>query len=114
MSVRKVTVSLDENAYAIAQRMAEAAGMSLSAWLSGAAVDAARVEAGLAAVADYERESGAFDPEELAKVDRELDRLGIGMPVSPESEAQARDALRRLRAGELDRRGEAPASSKGA
>src|SRR6476660_5685366 len=80
MVVRKVTVSLEESAYQAAVAAAEQAGLSLSAWLSRAADDRARVERGLRAVADYEREFGPLHPDAAAAADRALDAAGVGAP----------------------------------
>jgi hypothetical protein len=47
MATRKVTLSLDESAYALAERAAALAGLSTSAWLSAAARrEAVRLGAG--------------------------------------------------------------------
>ena len=56
----------------------EAQGKSLSAWLSDTAAHAARIQAGLRAVAEFEAEHGAFTEEELREADEALARLGIG------------------------------------
>ena len=78
MAVRKISVSLDENVVELARRAAEAQGKSLSAWLSDTAAHAARIQAGLRAVAEFEAEHGAFTEEELREADEALARLGIG------------------------------------
>lgn len=78
MGVTKISVSVDDEALAMARLAAENAGMSLSAWLSRAAADAARIEAGLRGVAEFEAEYGAFTAEELDRADRTLDELGMG------------------------------------
>jgi hypothetical protein len=78
MTVRKISVSLDENVVELARRAAEAQGKSLSAWLSDTAAHAARIQAGLRAVAEFEAEHGAFTEEELREADEALARLGIG------------------------------------
>ena len=103
MVVRKITISLEENAYQAATAAARAAGLSLSAWLSRYAEHRARVEEGLRAVAAYEAEYGASAvPAGRATVDRDavdrdLDDLGIGEPTSPDREAEFAAALSRLR-----------------
>lgn len=48
---------------------ADQAGMTYSAWLAQTARKEFTLRAGLAAVADYEREHGAFTPAELADAD---------------------------------------------
>jgi hypothetical protein len=78
MGVRKVSVSLDEQAATVAQRAAAAEGMSLSAWLSRAALQAAKIEDGLRGVAEFEAEYGPIPEEELRKADEFLDSHGIG------------------------------------
>lgn len=49
---------------------AEQAGMTYSAWLATTARKEFTIRAGLAAIADYEREQGAFTPAELADADQ--------------------------------------------
>jgi len=94
MVVRKVTVSLDEQAAALAERSAAAAGMSLSAWLSKAALVQARVDEGLRAVAEYEAAYGAPSAEEMEETRRELAGLGFGQPEPEESQRRRLAALR--------------------
>jgi hypothetical protein len=73
-------VSLDDAAVAAATAAAEAEGISLSAWLSKVALEAARFEDGLRAVAEYEAEHGAFTEEEKRWADAVLDSHGVGLP----------------------------------
>jgi hypothetical protein len=73
MSVRKLSVSLDERVAAAAAVSAERRGMSLSAWLNDAAARALAVEDGLIAVAEWEAEHGTLTAEELAAADAVLD-----------------------------------------
>jgi len=77
MGVQKLSVSLDDEAVAAARAAAEAAGMSLSAWLSHAAKEAARIEAGLRAVAEWEAEHGAITDEEDRAAHEVLARAGL-------------------------------------
>ncbi len=79
MAVEKISISLDEEIAASARIAAEAAGLSLSAWLSQAAAKAARLEAGLQAVAEYEAEFGPLTDEGGAWAKDILDRHGIGL-----------------------------------
>src|SRR5512142_3504270 len=95
MAVRKLSVSLDEDAAAAAETAAYAEGLSLSAWLSRAALRETMLERGLRAVTDYEAEHGGFSPEELAEADAILDGLGVGRPEP----AARRAALARLTDG---------------
>lgn len=74
MPVKKLSVALEETVAAGAATAAERAGVSLSAWLNAAAERALVVEAGLAAVAEWETEHGALTDDELAWADSLLDR----------------------------------------
>jgi hypothetical protein len=76
MSVRKLSVALDEQVAEAAAASAERHGLSLSAWLNRAAENALVVEDGLAAVAEWEAEHGALTAEELDAADAVLDRGG--------------------------------------
>jgi hypothetical protein len=82
MSVQKVSISLDEAVLLAAREAAKSRGMSLSAWLNEVSESALETEIsladGLAAVAEWEAESGPITPEELAKADAILDAAGIG------------------------------------
>ncbi|GMU68679.1 MAG: hypothetical protein AMXMBFR37_10110 [Steroidobacteraceae bacterium] len=73
MSVRKLSVALDEQVAAAAAASAERRGLSLSAWLNRAAERTLAVEDGLAAVAEWEAEHGALTAAELAAADIILD-----------------------------------------
>jgi hypothetical protein len=97
MVVRKITVSLEENAYEAAVRAAKAAGLSLSAWLSRYAEHRARVEEGLRAAAAYEAEYGAPTLAEVGSADTVLDELGVGQPVPATKDSAYAAALHRLR-----------------
>jgi hypothetical protein len=97
MVVRKITVSLEESAYRAAVEAARAAGLSLSAWLSGYAEHRARLDAGLRAVAGYEAEYGPLSGAGAAGVEQVLDGLGVGQPVPAELDRQYRAALGALR-----------------
>jgi hypothetical protein len=70
--VRKLSVALDEQVAAAAADAAARRGVSLSAWLNEAAEHALAIEAGLAAVAAWEREHGPLTDEELAAADAVL------------------------------------------
>jgi hypothetical protein len=73
MSVRKLSVALDERIADRATRSAERLGLSFSAWLNRAAEKALAIEEGLAAVAEWEAEHGALTADELAEADAALD-----------------------------------------
>jgi pyrroloquinoline quinone (PQQ) biosynthesis protein C len=77
VAVTKISVSLEEETLAAARNAAEEAGLSLSAWLSRAAQRATKLDAGLAAVHEYEAEAGAFTQEEIDRADEILDELGV-------------------------------------
>jgi hypothetical protein len=75
MSVRKLSVALDESIASSAARAARTAGVSLSAWLSRAAEHELALERGRRAAAAWEKEHGAFTEGELRDADALLDRL---------------------------------------
>jgi predicted transcriptional regulator len=66
MAIRKVTITLDEDLVEAMAAAARAAGVSLSRLIASAAEREMRRRTGLAAVAEWEAEHGAFTPEELA------------------------------------------------
>lgn len=78
MTVHKISISLDDKAYRAAKAAAKRDGLSLSAWLSRAAMHAATIEDGLQGVAEYEAEFGPLPEEELRKAAELLDKWGIG------------------------------------
>jgi hypothetical protein len=73
MGVKKLSIALDERVAEAAAASAERHGLSLSAWLNRAAANALAIEDGLAAVAEWEAEHGAFTAEEIAAADAILD-----------------------------------------
>ena len=75
MTVRKLSVALDEHVAVAAADAAERAGLSLSAWLSRAAERALTIERGIEAVRAWEQDHGPLTDEELAAADDVLDRL---------------------------------------
>ena len=72
--MKKLSVTLDETVATKAALAAKGRGLSLSAWLNAAAERALVIEEGLAAVAEWEAEHGAFTEDELAWADAVLDR----------------------------------------
>jgi hypothetical protein len=74
MSVRKISVALDETVARAAAASAKHEGVSLSAWLDRAAREALAIEDGLCAVTEWEARHGALTPEELATADAILGR----------------------------------------
>lgn len=81
MGVKKLSIALDERVAEAAAASAERHGLSLSAWLNRAAKDALAVEDGLAAVAEWEAEHGAFTAEEIAAADAVLDAARKAAPA---------------------------------
>lgn len=73
MTVRKLSVALDESVAKGAASAARRHGLSLSAWLNAAAERALVLEEGLAAVRAWEAEHGELTEQELAWADAILD-----------------------------------------
>ncbi len=69
MTVRKLSIALDESVAAKAADAAEHRGISLSAWLNAAAERALVLEAGLDAVRAWEAEHGDLTLDELTWAD---------------------------------------------
>jgi hypothetical protein len=69
MSVRKLSVALDEVVAEEAAALARGAGRSLSAWLNRAAAREIILQRGRAAVRAWELENGPFTDDELAAAD---------------------------------------------
>lgn len=61
----KLAISVDADVHAGVVRAARADRMSVSAWMTEAARRALRIRDGLAAVAEWEREHGAFSAVEI-------------------------------------------------
>jgi predicted transcriptional regulator len=70
--MRKVTITLDEDLVAAMTVAAHEAGIPLSRMIASAAEREMRRRLGLAAVAEWEAEHGAFTPEELAAARAEM------------------------------------------
>jgi predicted transcriptional regulator len=70
--MRKVTITLDEDLVAAMTVAAREAGIPLSRMIASAAEREMRRRLGLAAVAEWEAEHGAFTPEELAAARAEM------------------------------------------
>jgi hypothetical protein len=75
MTVRKLSVALEESVAVAAAAAAETAGLSLSAWLNRAAERQLAIQRGLSAVEAWERKHGALSEQELAAADATLDRI---------------------------------------
>lgn len=83
MPVRKKrSISMPPDVDAAIAAAADQAGLSYSAWLAETARKEFRIRAGLAGVAEYEREHGAFTAAEVAEAtawaDRAVERDGGG------------------------------------
>lgn len=72
MATRKVTITLDEDLIEAVASMAREADVPLSRLIASAAEREMRRRIGLAAVAEWEAEHGAFTPEELAAARAEM------------------------------------------
>ena len=72
MATRKVTITLDEDLVEALTRTARDTGIPLSRLIASAAEREMRRRIGLAAVAEWEAEHGAFTPEELAAARAEI------------------------------------------
>jgi hypothetical protein len=71
MAVRKKrSVSIPPDLDAQIEAAAAEAGMTYSAWLAATARKEFTIRAGLDAVAEFERERGAFSPEEIAQAEQ--------------------------------------------
>lgn len=66
---KKRSISMPPDLDAEIAAAAAEAGMSYSGWLASTARKEFTIRAGLAAVSEFEREHGAFTPEELAEAD---------------------------------------------
>ncbi len=70
--------ALEERMPEAARKAAEREGISLSAWLNQASMNALAVKDGLVGVAEWEAERGPLSQEELAAADAVLDAASIG------------------------------------
>jgi hypothetical protein len=68
----KLAITVDPDVHKGILAAAAKEGVSLSAWMTEAARDALKVRAGLAAVAEWEQEHGAFTNEELHEARRRV------------------------------------------
>lgn len=71
----KLAITVDPDVHRRVLAAAEEEGVSVSAWMTEAARRALRISEGLAAVAEWEAENGAFTPTELAEADRRIDEM---------------------------------------
>ena len=96
MAVKKLSISLDADTLEDAKEAAAREGMSLSAWLSHAAGEAAKLAKAQAAIEEYIAEFGEPDPETEARARAALDEAGVGLPETPEHARARARALARL------------------
>lgn len=80
---RKLAITVDADVHARVVREARRKRMSVSAWLTEAARRSLRVSDGLAAVAEWEAEHGAFTEDELAAARRRVRRKHVPPPSRP-------------------------------
>ncbi len=78
VAVQKLSIALEEPVVQAARKAAERRGISLSAWLNLASVNALAVEDGLMGVAEWEAEHGRPSQDQLAAADAVLDAASIG------------------------------------
>jgi hypothetical protein len=84
----KRSVSLPPDLAKRIERAAARESMTVSAWLASTAERQLKLEDGRRAVAEFERENGAFTPAELAKA-RAIVRWSLGMGERPRSRRSA-------------------------
>ncbi len=72
----KLAITVDPDVHAGVVAAAEAEGVSVSAWMTAAARKALKVKDGLAGVAEWEAEHGAFSEAELAAARERVSRSG--------------------------------------
>ena len=91
MTVRKLSIALDPETARLAEASARREGASLSGWINEAMQERLRREAGLAAVAEWEAEHGAFTARELSSAERRVTAaLGRASDVAERSARRAR------------------------
>lgn len=67
-----MTLTIDEDVLATLRRLAAAAGLPLSTYVTRAAEHHARIQDGAAAVREWEQENGAFSADEIAEADADI------------------------------------------
>jgi predicted transcriptional regulator len=72
VATKKLSITLPADLAEEVERLARERGLALSAWLIEATQEAKRHHAVLAAIADYEAESGRFTEAELADARKRL------------------------------------------
>ena len=71
----KLAITVDPDVHAGAVAAAEAEGVSVSAWMTSAARKVLKLKDGLAAVAEWEAEHGAFTEAELEAARERVGRI---------------------------------------
>ncbi len=71
----KLAITVDPDVHAGVVAAAEAEGVSVSAWMTSAARKALKLKDGLAAVAEWEAEHGAFTEAELEAARERVGRI---------------------------------------
>jgi hypothetical protein len=97
VSVKKISISLDSGIFEQAKHAAEVEGITLSAWLSRAASEAADLAAAQAALAEYNEVHGEPDEEAMAQARAELEAIGFWKPETAQERDARLAALARLR-----------------
>jgi hypothetical protein len=77
---RKLAITVDADVHARVVHAARTKKVSISAWLTEAARRSLRIGDGLAAVAEWEAEHGAFSDEELEAARRQVRRKHSSPP----------------------------------
>ena len=73
----KLAITVDPEVHERVVAAAAAEGVSVSAWMTAAARHALKLQDGLAAVAEWEAEHGAFTEEELDAARRRVGASGL-------------------------------------
>jgi len=84
----KLAITVDRTVHAKVARAAHEDKVSISAWMTDAARRSLQLRDGLAAVAEWEAEHGAFTDEELDEARRRLRQEQVSPPLSRRSRAR--------------------------
>ena len=80
----KISISIAPVVHSRLVEAAEAEGVTVSAWISSAVEDRLAISEGLALVAEWEAEHGAFTSDELSRADAQVrSDLGLDGVSSP-------------------------------
>lgn len=77
MATHRLSISVTPDVEQSIKEAAEAAGLPVSTWLSRAAIHTAKLEAGRAAVREYEAEHGTISSTDRAKARKVLADAGL-------------------------------------